>query len=191
MYNDDALERFIRQKRQEDNFRRQTEAYNKSYYSSPFSRWNQFNYNINPLPVNDLYLQYIKKLNIDISSKTKAINNVSNLTSTLDNVKLRYSSLYYTNEKNAENWLQKRYPNYLPDESSKFLSIIVNEAVKQLIAYFIKKQLTQEEAANFDTCLNIFETFNSVNAILSQNKVRLDKCAAIAKLVQITTKYLK
>lgn len=191
MFNDNALERFIRRKRQEDAIRRQSDAFNNLHYSSSFSKLNYFNNNIYHLPANDFCLQNIKDLNIDMASKTSIINNISNLNSTLNARKLQYGSFYDLNLKNAENWLQEKYFSYSPDESCKFLSIIVNEAIKQLIAHFIKKQLTDDEAVDFDTCLNIFETFNSVGAILSQNKDRLDKYTAIAKLVQIATKYLK
>lgn len=191
MYNSDALKIFVRQKRQEDALRRQSEAFNNLHYSSPFRKLNYSNHNVYHLPANDFCLQDIEKLNIDIVSKVKISSDVSYLNSTLNNMQTNYGFLYSLNSKDAENWLQEKYLCYSPDESCKFLSIIANEAIKQLIAHFIKKQLTQAEAADFDTCLNIFETFNSVGTMLSQNKDRLDKCAAIAKLVQITTKYLK
>lgn len=191
MYNDDALERFLRRKRQEDILRMQSETFNNLYRFSSFRKFNQFNYNVNPLADDNFYIQEIKSFNIDIASKLNIINNTTSLNLILNDVQLKYGFLYSLNSKEAEDWLQEKYLFYSPNESSKFLSKIINEAIKQLIAHFIKKQLTQDEAVDFDTCLNIFETFNSVGAILSQNKDRLDKYTAIAKLVQIATKYLK
>lgn len=90
----------------------------------------------------------------------------------------------------ADNFLQKRYPQYSPDTITQTISIIVYEATKQLVAYFIKKQLNEEEQKDFELCLDIFEAFNSSHTILAHNKNKLEKGVAIIKLIHLTRKYL-
>lgn len=102
----------------------------------------------------------------------------------------RNSFSYRQSSVEADEFLQKRYPQYSPDAITQTISIIVDEATKQLVAYFIKKQLNEEEQKDFELCLDIFEAFNSSHTILAQNKNKLEKGVAIIKLIHLTGKYL-
>lgn len=138
-------------------------------------------------PVNNIAIEMVNIVNSP-SDRIMLQKNIEQLEQQLSF--RRNSFIYRQSSVEAGEFLRKRYPQYSPDTITQTISIIVNEAIKQLIAYFIKKQLNEEEQKDFELCLDIFEVFNSSYTILAQNKNKLKKGAAIIKLIHLTGKYL-